>query len=153
IPVERSSQRCRSQDPARLLSDRLADRDPSAPGWRLRRRSAGSLCAFRDGRCLQYRKRVMATAPIATPSPDELAIAAPGLNPGASAGRSPTLLRAAFGQDEANHGTVRYSVGNEGLVRVPFEAVGPLTTVGGFVLAKAGDDAIAIGALKLHHED
>ena len=95
----------------------------------------------------------MATAPIATPSPDELAIAAPGLNPGASAGRSPTLLRAAFGQDEANHGTVRYSVGNEGLVRVPFEAVGPLTTVGGFVLAKAGDDAIAVGALKLHHED
>jgi hypothetical protein len=95
----------------------------------------------------------MVTAPIATPSAEELATAAPGFNPGAAAGRGVTLLRAAFGQDEANHGTARYSVGNDGLIRVPFEAVGPLTNVGGFVLAKAGDDAISVGTLKLRHED
>jgi hypothetical protein len=63
------------------------------------------------------------------------------------------LLRATFGQDEANHGTDRYAVDNEGLVRVPLEAVGPLVTVGGFVLAETSVDTISAGALKLHHDD
>jgi hypothetical protein len=30
-----------------------------------------------------------------------------------------------FGQEEANHGTARYPVDNDGLIEVPLEAVGP----------------------------
>jgi hypothetical protein len=63
------------------------------------------------------------------------------------------LLRAVFGQDEASHGTIRYPVENDGLVRVPLDAVGPLITIGGFILAKTGINAISAGSLKLHHDD
>jgi hypothetical protein len=79
--------------------------------------------------------------------------AAPGSNPGVSLGGDLILLRAAFGQDEANHGAARYSVANDGLIQVPLEAVGPLTTIGGFVLVKTGENAISAGALALHHDD
>ena len=81
------------------------------------------------------------------------AAAAPGSIPGVSLGGDLIPLRAAFGQDEANHGTARYSVDKDGLIHVPLEAVGPLTTMGGFVLAKDGGNAISAGVLTLHHED
>jgi hypothetical protein len=80
-------------------------------------------------------------------------VAAPGSNPGVSLGGGLIPLRAAFGQDEANYGAARYSVDREGLIQVPLEAVGPLTTIGGFVLAKTGDNAISAGVLTLHHDD
>ena len=80
-------------------------------------------------------------------------VATPGSNPGVSLGGDLIPLRAAFGQDEANHGTARYSVDKDGLIQVPPEAVGPLTTMGGFVLAKEGGNAISAGALTLHHDD
>ena len=83
----------------------------------------------------------------------KVSIAAPGFNPGVPTGRDLVLLRAAFGQDEANHGTIRYPVDNNGLLQVPLEAVGPLITIGGFVLAKTGINAISAGSLKLHHDD
>jgi hypothetical protein len=90
---------------------------------------------------------------ITTPSSGELSIAAPGTTPGVRRGRDLMLLRAAFGQDEANHGTVCYPVDIDGLVRVPLEAVGPLITIGGFVLANTGREAISAGALRLHHHN
>jgi hypothetical protein len=62
-------------------------------------------------------------------------------------------LRAAFGQDEANHGATRYSVDKDGMIQVPPEAVGPLTTIGGFVLANNGDNVVSVGVLTLHHDD
>jgi hypothetical protein len=80
-------------------------------------------------------------------------VATPGSSPGVSLGGDLIPLRAAFGQDEANQGTERYSVDKDCLIQVPPEAVGPLTTVGGFVLAKDGDNAISVGALTLHHDD
>jgi len=86
--------------------------------------------------------------------PSEASVAAaPGSSPGVWLGRDLIPLRAAFGQDEANHGTARYPVDNDGLIQVPLEAVGPLTTIGGFVLVKTGDNAISAGPLKLHHDD
>ena len=95
----------------------------------------------------------MVTRQIATSLPEGGAIATPRLYPGASAGHGMTLLRAAFGQDEANHGTARYPVASNGLLNVPSEAVGPLTTVGGFVITGPRDDLVSAGTLKLHHED
>ena len=80
-------------------------------------------------------------------------VAAPGSSPGVSLGGDLIPLRAAFGQDEANHGATRYSVDKDGLIQVPPEAVGPLTTIGGFVLANTGDNAISAGAFTLHHDD
>jgi hypothetical protein len=49
----------------------------------------------------------------------------------------PTLieLRALFGQDEVNHGTERYRVGADGLVRVPPQVAFHLIGRGGFALA------------------
>ena len=80
-------------------------------------------------------------------------MAAPGSNPGVSLGADLIPLRAAFGQDEANYGIARYSVNSDGLIRVPLEAVGPLTAIGGFVLATTGDNATSVGVLALHHDD
>ena len=80
-------------------------------------------------------------------------VAAPGSNPGVSLGGDLIQLQAAFGQDEANYGATRYSVDSDGLIQVPLEVVGPLTVIGGFVLAKTGDNAISAGALTLHHDD
>jgi hypothetical protein len=80
-------------------------------------------------------------------------VPAPGSNPGVPLGGDLIPLRAAFSQDEANHGATRYLVDNDGLIRVPLEAVGPLTTVGGFVLAQSRDKAISAGVLTLHHDD
>jgi hypothetical protein len=62
-------------------------------------------------------------------------------------------LRAAFGQDEANHGTTRYPVDLDGLVRVPREAVDPLTSTGGFAVHETSREVVSIGMLKLHHEN
>ncbi len=79
--------------------------------------------------------------------------AAPGSSPGAPLGGDLIPLRATFGQDEASHGETRYSVDGHGLIQVPPEAVGPLTTIGGFVLAKTGGKMISVGVLPLHHDD
>ena len=71
-------------------------------------------------------------------------------------------LRAVFGQDEANHGTVRYRVDGDGLVRVPREAVSFLISNGGFALANLTTAAIAEARptkadpsplVWLHHDD
>jgi hypothetical protein len=86
---------------------------------------------------------------ISAPSLKASVVPAPGSNPGVSL----IPLRAEFSQDEANHGAVRYLVDNDRLIQVPLEAVGPLTTVGGFVLAKNSDNAISAGVLTLHHDD
>ena len=52
-------------------------------------------------------------------SPEAPAAAAPGSAPGVSVRRRELmLLRAMFGQDEANYGTVRYPVGADGLIWV-----------------------------------
>jgi hypothetical protein len=90
---------------------------------------------------------------ISTLSSKASVVPAPGSNPGVRLGGDLIPLRAAFGQDEANYGAARYSVDNDGLVQVPLAAVGPLTAIGGFVLAKTGGNAISAGALMLHHDD
>ncbi len=90
---------------------------------------------------------------ILAPSLKASVVPAPGSNPGVSLGGDLIPLRAAFSQDEANHGAVRYLVDNDGLIQVPLEAVGPLTTIGGFVLARDSDNAISAGVLTLHHDD
>jgi hypothetical protein len=79
--------------------------------------------------------------------------AAPGLIPGVALGSDLILLRAAFGQDEANHDTVRYAVDADGLVRVPREAAYPLISKGGFALQGACGDVVSTGMLRLHHEN
>ena len=95
----------------------------------------------------------MASAEVSALPHGPPSIAAPGFSPGVRAGRDLVLLRAAFGQDEANHGTDRYAVDSEGLVQVPMEAVAPLITVGGFVLTETTVSTISAGVLKLHHDD
>ena len=90
---------------------------------------------------------------ISTLSSKASVVPAPGSNPGVTLGADLIPLRAVFSQDEANHGASRYLVDNDGLIQVPLEAVGPLTTVGGFVLAKNSDNAISAGVLTLHHDD
>jgi len=71
-------------------------------------------------------------------------------------------LRAWFGQDEANHGMMRYRVNPRGIVQVPPEAVHFLVAVGGFALAKSQtvttadpgpDGSGANGLVRLHHDD
>jgi len=52
-----------------------------------------------------------------------------GSNPGVSVGADPISLRAALSQDEANHRPAQYSIGDDGLIQVLPEAVGPLTTM------------------------
>jgi len=88
----------------------------------------------------------------ALPSAASVAVA-PGSTPGVAAERELIPLRAAFGQDEANHGTVRYPVDSDGLVRVPSEAVDPLTSKGGFAAQETSSEVVSIGVLKLHHEN
>ena len=85
-------------------------------------------------------------------SPEAPAAATPGSAPGVSVRRELMLLRAVFGQDEANYGTVRYPVDADGLVRVPLEAVGPLIGKGGFAVPKTTDDVVSAGMLKLRHD-
>ena len=82
----------------------------------------------------------------------EAPAAAPGSAPGVAVRRELILLRAVFGQDEANHGTVRYPVDADGLIRVPLEAVSPLIGNGGFALPKTTGDLVSAGMLKLHHD-
>ena len=82
----------------------------------------------------------------------EAPAAAPGSAPGVSVRRQLILLRAVFGQDEANHGTVRYPVDADGLIRVPLEAVGPLIGNGGFAVPKTTGDVVSAGMLKLYHD-
>ena len=90
---------------------------------------------------------------ISTLSSKASVVPAPGSNPGVTLGGDLIPLRAVFGQDEANHGASQYLVDNDGLIQVPLEEVGPLTTVGGFVFAKSSDNAISAGVLTLHHDD
>jgi hypothetical protein len=80
-------------------------------------------------------------------------VTAPGSTPGVSPGGDLIPLRAGFGQDEASHGAARYSVDKDGLIQVPPEAVGPLTTIGGFVLAQDRDNMVSAGEFTLHHDD
>jgi hypothetical protein len=70
------------------------------------------------------------------------------------------VLRAVFGQDEANHGTRRYRVGVDGLVRVPPEAAFHLIARGGFAVANlpaaaeqqnSRGDAPPVSRVRLHH--
>jgi hypothetical protein len=68
----------------------------------------------------------------------------PGFNPGVPLRRQLIPLCAVFGQDEASHGTERYRVDNDGLVRVPVEAVAFLTSKGGFVVAKTTTGPILV---------
>lgn len=56
-------------------------------------------------------------------------------------------LRAAFGQDEANHGIRRYRVGGDGLVHVPAEAAFFLVSKGGFAVAKTTVARVPGGSL------
>lgn len=62
-------------------------------------------------------------------------------------------LRAAFGQDEANHGTVRYLVGCDGLFRVPLQVAEPLVATGGFAVEQPARDFISAGGVRLHHAE
>ena len=96
---------------------------------------------------------MMMSAQVSAPPLGLAATVAPGITPGVAAGSDLVVLRAAFGQDEVNHGTDRYMVDNEGLVRVPLEAVSPLIAIGGFALIKTDVDANSAGPLKLHHDD
>jgi hypothetical protein len=57
-------------------------------------------------------------------------------------------LRAAFGQDEANHGIRRYRVGGDGLVHVPAEAAFFLVNKGGFAVAKTTVAQVRGGSLR-----
>ena len=57
-------------------------------------------------------------------------------------------LRAAFGQDEANHGIRRYRVGGDGLVHVPAEAAFFLVNKGGFAVAKTTVAQVPGGSLR-----
>ena len=79
--------------------------------------------------------------------------AAPGSSPGVLPSERLTALRAAFGQDEANHGTTRYSVGNDGMVRVPLEAVPFLIGAGGFAMPEASDRRGSAGPIKMQHPE
>ena len=95
-----------------------------------------------------------------TPMPEITALAsqapvmaAPGSIPGVALREGLITLRAVFGQDEANHGTARFLVDDKGLIHVPVEAVFPLTTTGGFLLAPTGGAAISVGVIKLHNDD
>ena len=56
-------------------------------------------------------------------------------------------LRAAFGQDEANHGIRRYRVGGDGLVHVPAEAAFFLVSKGGFVVENKSVDQVPRSSL------
>jgi hypothetical protein len=51
-------------------------------------------------------------------------------------------LRAAFGQDEANHGARRYRVDDNGLVHVPAMVALFLVGKGGFAVAKTTRSAL-----------
>jgi hypothetical protein len=44
-------------------------------------------------------------------------------------------------------------VDKDGLTQVPPEAAGPLTTIGGFVLANNADNVVSAGVFTLHHDD
>ena len=57
-------------------------------------------------------------------------------------------LRAAFGQDEANHGIRRYRVGGDGLVHVPAEAAFFLVNKGGFAVAETTVAQVPGGSLR-----
>jgi len=89
---------------------------------------------------------------IPVPASQAPVTAAPGSIPGVPLAERLITLRAAFGQDEANHGTARFLVNDDGLIEVPVEAVFPLTTTGGFVFAPTGGCAISVGVIKLHHD-
>ncbi len=52
-------------------------------------------------------------------------------------------LRAVFGQDEANHGTVRYRVCADGTLTVPPEVAAYLIKNGGFAAAKRSEPSYA----------
>jgi hypothetical protein len=85
--------------------------------------------------------------------PEALAAPAPGFAPGVAPSEKFTLLRAAFGQDEANYGAVCYPVDADGFVLVPLDAVSSLIERGGFALLNTEDEPISVGVIKLHHQD
>ena len=79
--------------------------------------------------------------------------APPGSIPGGRREQQLRPLYAAFGQDEANHGTECYSVGADGLVWVPLAAAGPLICTGGFAAMPTTDQSISSGMIDLQHRD
>jgi hypothetical protein len=59
-------------------------------------------------------------------------------------------LRAPVGTDEANFGTVRFPVLDDGTISVPEAAAGPLEKVGGFtVTAEKAAPALSVGMIKM----
>src|SRR5262249_45997658 len=78
----------------------------------------------------------MKTPGSSAPSEKAPAAATPGILPGVPGRLGMIALRAGFGQDEANHGTARFRVDNDGVVWVPQEAVAHLTSRGGFAVAR-----------------
>lgn len=85
--------------------------------------------------------------------PKPRAVAPPGSIPGGPRERELRLLRAAFGQNEANHGTECYPVAADGLVWVPLAAAGPLIWTGGFATIPSTDQSISAGMINLQHRD
>jgi hypothetical protein len=85
-------------------------------------------------------------------SPEARPTAAPGSTPGVALPTERVLLRAAFGQDEANYDTVCYPVDADGLVRILRAAADPLIEKGGFAVPKMIANARSAGNIRLHHD-
>jgi hypothetical protein len=85
-------------------------------------------------------------------SPEAGPTATPGSTPGVAFPTDRILLRAAFGQDEANYDTVCYPVDADGLVRIPRAAADPLIERGGFAELKIIANAASAGNIRLHHD-
>jgi hypothetical protein len=62
-------------------------------------------------------------------------------------------LRAPAGADEANYGTERFRVDNDGTVTVPEEAVESLTHTGGFAEIDDEEKPVPAGLIYLAHPD
>jgi len=85
-------------------------------------------------------------------SPEAGPTETPGSTPGVALPTERILLRAAFGQDEANYDTVCYPVDADGLVRIPRTAADPLIERGGFAVLKMIANPTSAGNIKLHHD-
>ena len=64
-----------------------------------------------------------------------------------------TKLKAPAGADEANFGTERFRVDNDGDVDVPEAAVEDLVHTGGFTVVKDDPKPVSAGMIKVSHPD